>query len=98
MAARLPLDDPPEGNRFPAEDDLDALVRKAGLAVLGAANAHRMSAPPADWRNRIEAVDQEDRLLSFAPAAVTGARLLKGRAKGPFGRKDLDLRCCRLRH
>jgi len=98
VAARLPLDDPPEGNRFPAEDDLDALVRKAGLAVLGAANAHRMSAPPADWRNRIEAVDQEDRLLSFAPAAVTGARLLKGRAKGPFGRKDLDLRCCRLRH
>jgi SAM-dependent methyltransferase len=53
------LDDPPEGNHFPAEDDLDALVRKAGLVVLAAANAHRMSAPPADWRNRIEAVDRE---------------------------------------
>jgi hypothetical protein len=27
--------------------------------VLAAANAHRMSAPPADWRSRIEAVDRE---------------------------------------
>jgi hypothetical protein len=59
VAARLPLDDPPEGNHFPDEDDLEALVRTAGLAVVAAANAHRMSAPPADWRNRIEAVDRE---------------------------------------
>jgi SAM-dependent methyltransferase len=58
-AARLPLDDPPEGNHFPGEDDLDVLVRGAGLAVVAAANAHRMSAPPADWRNRIDAVDRE---------------------------------------
>ena len=59
VAVRLPLDDPPEGNHFPDEDDLDALVRRAGLAVLAAANAHRMSAPPTDWRNRIEAVERE---------------------------------------
>jgi SAM-dependent methyltransferase len=59
VAARLPLDDPPEGNHFPNEDDLDALVRRAGLAVVATANAHRMSAPPADWRNRFEAVDRE---------------------------------------
>jgi SAM-dependent methyltransferase len=59
VAARLPLDDPPEGNHFPNEDDLDALVGRAGLEVLAAANAHRMSAPPADWRNRVEAVDRE---------------------------------------
>ena len=59
VAARLPLDDPPEGNHFPDEDDLEALVRTAGLAVVAAANAHRMSAQPADWRNRIEAVDRE---------------------------------------
>ena len=26
VAARLPLDDPPEGNHFPADNDLDALV------------------------------------------------------------------------
>ena len=59
IAARLPLDDPPEGNHFPAEDDLDALIRTAGLQVLAAANAHRMSVPPTDWRNRIQAVDRE---------------------------------------
>jgi len=59
VATCLPLDDPPEGNRFPADGDLDALVRSAGLEVLAAANAHRMSAPAADWRNRAEAVDRE---------------------------------------
>ena len=59
VAARLPLDDPPEGNHFPDEDDLDALVRRAELAVVAVANAHRMSAPPTDWRNRIEAVERE---------------------------------------
>ena len=59
VAARLPLDDPPEGNHFPNEDDLDAMIHRAGLAVVATANAHRMSAPPADWRNRIKAVDRE---------------------------------------
>jgi SAM-dependent methyltransferase len=59
VAARLPLDDPPEGNHFPDASGLDALVRRAGLAVVAAANAHRMSAPPPDWRNRFEAVDRE---------------------------------------
>jgi SAM-dependent methyltransferase len=59
VAARLPLDDPPEGDHFPAGHDLDSLVRNAGLTVLAAANAHRMRPPPADWRNRIEAVERE---------------------------------------
>jgi SAM-dependent methyltransferase len=59
VAARLPLDDPPEGNHFPKEDDLDALIHRAGLAVVAAANAHRMSAPPADWRNRTEVANRE---------------------------------------
>jgi SAM-dependent methyltransferase len=59
VAARLPLDDPPEGDHFPAEKDLDALFGQAGLTVLATANAHRMSAPPADWRNRAGAVDRE---------------------------------------
>jgi SAM-dependent methyltransferase len=58
-ATRLPLDDPPEGNRFPAGAELDALVREAGLGVLRAADAHRMSAPPPDWQERTGAVDAE---------------------------------------
>jgi SAM-dependent methyltransferase len=59
VAVRLPLDDPPEGNRFPASGDLDSLVHGASLEVLRAADAHRMSAPPADWRDRTEAVERE---------------------------------------
>jgi SAM-dependent methyltransferase len=59
VAARLPLDDPPEGNRFPARADLDSLVHAAGLDVLGAADAHRLGEPQADWRDRTEAVERE---------------------------------------
>jgi SAM-dependent methyltransferase len=59
VAARLPLDDPPEGNHFPTKDDLDALVLNADLEVLSSANAHRLSAPPADWRHDIDVVDHE---------------------------------------
>ena len=50
LAARLPLDDPPEGNHFPADGDLEALIREAGLDVLDMADAHRMSGPPAGWQ------------------------------------------------
>lgn len=56
LAARLPLDDPPEGNHFPADGDLEALIREAGLDVLDMADAHRMSGPPAGWQDRAEAV------------------------------------------
>jgi SAM-dependent methyltransferase len=59
VATRLPLDDPPEGNRFPASGDLASLVREAGLDVLSATDAHRMTAAPADWQDRAEAVERE---------------------------------------
>jgi SAM-dependent methyltransferase len=59
IAARLPLDDPPAGNRFPTADDLDSVLREVGLEVLHRADAHRMSVPPADWQDRTEAVEQE---------------------------------------
>ncbi|HEY1819278.1 MAG TPA: methyltransferase domain-containing protein [Trebonia sp.] len=59
VAARLPLDEPPEGNRFPASGDLDALVRGAGLEVLRVADARHMGAPPAEWRDRAGAVERE---------------------------------------
>jgi SAM-dependent methyltransferase len=72
VAARLPLDDPPEGNRFPASGDLDALVGGAGLEVARAADAHRMSAPPAGWRRRAEAVERElHRCFSRTPQLRT---------------------------
>jgi SAM-dependent methyltransferase len=59
VAARQPLDKPPDGNRFPTDDDLCSLFRRAGLALLAAADAGRMSAPPAGWRDRTEAVERE---------------------------------------
>lgn len=59
VADRLPLDDPPEGNHFPASRDLDSLVHAAGLESLRAADAHRMGLPPAHWRDRAEAVERE---------------------------------------
>jgi hypothetical protein len=59
VAARQPLDEPPDGNRFPTDDDLCSLFRRAGLALLGAADAGRMSAPPDGRRDRTEAVERE---------------------------------------
>jgi len=72
VAGRLPLGDPPEGNRFPAGEDLDALVHRAGLRVLHAADAHGMSAPSASWRQRAEAVEHElHRRFGQTPALRT---------------------------
>lgn len=59
VAARLPLDDPPEGNHFPARADLGSLARAARLHVLRAADARYMSVPSAGWRDRAEAVERE---------------------------------------
>ena len=59
VAAILPLDDPPEGNHFPAGQDLDSLLREAGLDVLRVADAQRMGPPPAGWRDRADAVGRE---------------------------------------
>jgi SAM-dependent methyltransferase len=59
VATCLPLDDPPDGNRFPVGADLDSMVSDAGLVVAAAADARRMSAPMAVWRERTEAVERE---------------------------------------
>jgi SAM-dependent methyltransferase len=59
VTLRPPLDEPPDGNRFPTDDDLNSLFSSAGLALLGAADASRMSARPAGWRDRAEAVERE---------------------------------------
>jgi SAM-dependent methyltransferase len=59
VAARPPLDEPPDGNRFPTHDDLNSLLRSAGLGLLRAADASRMGAPPAGWQGRAETVERE---------------------------------------
>jgi SAM-dependent methyltransferase len=97
VAARPPLDDPPEGNRFPASGDLDALVRGAGLEVLHATDGHGLSAPPAGWRHRAEAVERElGRRFSRTPqlraASEQSERIGKLLESGRLARQALVLR------
>ena len=53
------LDDPPEGNHFPARSQLSALLDAARLAAVSTANAADMPPPPPDWRDRTAAVERE---------------------------------------
>ena len=53
------LDDPPEGNHFPACSQLSALLDAARLATVSTANAAGMPPPPPDWRDRTAAVERE---------------------------------------
>jgi len=97
LAAQLPLEEPPEGNRFPSSGDLDALVHGAGLEVVRGADAHRMSAPPPRWRQRAEAVEQElHRRFSATPQLRTAdeqsGRIGKLLESGQLARQVLVLR------
>jgi SAM-dependent methyltransferase len=97
VATRLPLDDPPEGNRFPATGDLNALVRGAGLEVVRAADGHRMNAPPPGWQHRAEAVERElhrrfGRTPQLRTARQQSQRIGKLLQSGQLGRKLLVLR------
>lgn len=53
------LDDPPEGNHFPAAGGLDGLLRAAGLTVRDRAATSELPVPSAPWRERAEAVESE---------------------------------------
>jgi SAM-dependent methyltransferase len=48
----------PEGNSFPAREELDALLAGAGLTVTATAEAD-LSDSPAEWSRRADAVDAE---------------------------------------
>jgi hypothetical protein len=53
------LDDPPQGNHFPASAGLHALAGRARLDVVAVADAQDMPEPPASWRQRTAAVERE---------------------------------------
>ena len=53
------LDDPPQGNHFPASAGLHALLGRAGLDVEAVADAQQMPDPPAGWADRTAAVERE---------------------------------------
>ena len=57
FVARGPLPGPlPEGNDFPTEEELTALVEEAGFRVVQTAESALAQAPAA-WQERAEAVD-----------------------------------------
>ena len=59
FVADAPLPPPlPEGNVFPAEDDLAGLLTDAGLALVASATAD-LGDSPADWQRRADAVEEE---------------------------------------
>ena len=72
LATRDRLDDPPEGNHFPSRAQLTTLLREAGLTETAAADPASLPAPPAWWRERTTAVEDElRRRFGDAPALVT---------------------------
>jgi len=58
LAATAELDDPPQGNHFPSSSQLHDLFGQAGLEAVEVAAARDVS-KPADWADRIEAVERE---------------------------------------
>jgi SAM-dependent methyltransferase len=59
LAETPELDDPPEGNHFPARAALPALLGRAGLETEAVADARQLPDPPASWRDRTAAVERE---------------------------------------
>jgi SAM-dependent methyltransferase len=59
LAVTPKLDDPPEGNHFPASSDLKSMLRRAHLDVLGMADTRELPEPPPGWRGLAAAVERE---------------------------------------
>lgn len=59
LATTPRLDDPPQGNLFPADGQLNELLGRADLQVLSQADAGDLPPPPADWQDRTAAVERE---------------------------------------
>jgi hypothetical protein len=59
LAVTGQLDDPPEGNHFPASGQLNDLIGAAGLEVTAAADSADMPPPSRDWHERTAQVERE---------------------------------------
>ena len=75
LAAHPRLDDPPQGNHFPASTDLHALLRRATSTCWPWPTPQDMPEPPASWQDRTAAVERElQRRFGHTPAAGRGHR------------------------
>lgn len=59
LATTAELNDPPQGNHFPASGQLHDLLGWAGLEPDEVADFRDITRAPPDWTSRIEAVDRE---------------------------------------
>ena len=59
VATTPELDDPPEGNHFPARGQLSALVSGANIRLLAQAEASDLPEASRQWRERTAAVERE---------------------------------------
>ena len=59
LATTPRLDDPPQGNHFPAVGQLDGLFDHADLRVQSRADARDLPQPSRDWQERTAAVERE---------------------------------------
>jgi hypothetical protein len=59
VAVAAELDDPPQGNHFPASGQLHAQLDRAGLEAVEVADFRDLGEPPADWTERADAVERE---------------------------------------
>ena len=97
LAETPELDDPPQGNHFPARAGLHALLGRAGLDVEAVADAQQLPDPPAGWADRTAAVERELRRRfgstpQLAAAAEQSDRIGKLLSSGQLTSQVLLLR------
>ncbi len=59
VAVAAELDDPPQGNHFPASGQLHAQLGRAGLEAVDVADFRDIGEPPADWTRQADEVERE---------------------------------------
>jgi len=79
LATTPRLDDPPQGNHFPADGQLNELLDRADLQVLSRADAGDLPSPPADWQDRTAAVERELQRRFGRTAQLSAASEQSGR-------------------
>ena len=75
FAARSdPLPEQPEGNHFPAEDELDRLIAGAGFRIVDSASVGDFAGSPTGWVERSREIETElERRHGTDPAWLTAA-------------------------
>jgi SAM-dependent methyltransferase len=97
VAVAAELDDPPQGNHFPASGQLHSQLGRAGLEAVDVADFHDIADPPADWTRRAHDVERElqrryGHTRQLAVATEQSARIGKLLASGQLTSQVILLR------